>query len=123
MADIKIFKIKQKFNGVQELYDYVMKNYKKISELSEIDMQKPRQKNPYFLSSYEMITERKVLIFASKSEFIESLGELILLAGAFNPEILIFFAEDLSLNHFDAFNWLHNICSNEITIIAAEAKF
>lgn len=123
MSDIKTFKIEQKFKDVQELYDYVMKNYKQINALSGIEMQKPKQKNPYCITSREMITERKILIFASKSEFLESLGESLLLAGAFNPNIVIFFTDSLELNHYDTLNWFHKICNDDTTIIAAEVKF
>src|SRR5574344_3001579 len=98
MTEVKTFKIEQKFNGTEDLYKYIIENVKFIGESIGIKIQKPLKDIPFCITGKEKITERNILFFASKDEYPEALGELIILAGTFNVDIAVFFMLELKYN-------------------------
>jgi hypothetical protein len=64
-----------------------------------------------------------MLFFASKSEFPESLGELILLAGAFKADVLFFFVPKITPAKLEPLNWLHKNFNDDTQIILVETLF
>ena len=94
-----------------------------LKKLTGIRIQKPLKERPYCITAKEKITERQILLFASKSEFPESLGELILLAGAFRADIVIFFVQKITPTKLEPITWLHQNLSDDTQIILGEAGF
>lgn len=123
MAEVKTFKIKKKFNGVDDLYKWLRENVDSIEELTGLQIQTPLRKRIICLTAKEKITERQILFYASKGEFHESLGELIISAGTFDADIIVFFIPDLNKTKLEPLNWLHKICNADTEIIVCEADF
>jgi hypothetical protein len=120
MADVKTFRIEQKFSEVDELYAFLAKNLKMLNELTGLQVQKPKYKG-YCLTAKEVITERNIIFFASKSEFPESLGELMVLAAAYSADIVIFFMPKASRTYLESVNWLQSICNHDTLFLVGEA--
>lgn len=123
MTEVKTFNIEQKFNGTEDLYKYIIKNVEFIGESIGIKIQKPLKDIPFCITGKEKITERNILFFASKSEFTESLGELIVLAGTFDVDIIVFFMTKASETYLESLNWLQKICNEDTQFIVGEADF
>lgn len=124
MNEVKMFKIEEKFSGTEDLYRYLLKNVEFIGKSIGIQIQKPLKGNPFCITGKEKITERNILFFASKSEFPESLGELIALAGAFEIDIIVYFVQkECGRTHMETLNWLQKICNDDTQFIVSEADF
>ncbi len=123
MTEVKTFKIKQEFSGMEDLYRYLLKNVEFIGQSIGIQIQKPLKDRPFCITGKEKITERNILFFASKSEFTESLGELITLAGTFDVDIIVFFMPKTSRVYLEPINWLQKICNEDTEIIVGEVNF
>lgn len=123
MTEVKTFKIEQKFNGTEELYRYLIKNVKFIGKSIGVQIQTPLKDRPFCLTGREKITERQVLFFASKSEFHEQIGELIISAATFDADIVAFFIPKVNKTNLEPLNWLHKICNADTEIIICEAEF
>lgn len=123
MTKLKTFKIEQKFKGVKDLYNYLIKNVDFISESCGIKIQKSLKPEMYCLMGREEITECNIFFFASKSEFPTNIGELIFLAGVFKADIVIFFMKDTDPNYIGGINWLQSICNEDTQFIVGEVDF
>jgi len=123
MTEIKTFKIDKKFNDIEDLYRYLLKNTEFIGETIGIQIQKPLKGRPFCITGKEKITERNILFFASKSEFPENLGELIVLAGAFDIDLVVFFMPETSVTYLESLNWLQKICNVDTQFIIGEVLF
>ena len=123
MPNIKSFKIEQKFNGLEELYNYLFKNIKFIEDATDIKIQKPLKGRMHCVVGREKITERNILFFASQNGFIESLGELITLASVFEAGIIIFFINEASKTYLSCINWLQQISNDDTQFIVGEISF
>jgi len=123
MTEVKTFKIEQKFNGTEDLYRYLIKNVEFIGQSTGIQIQKPLTDRHFCLTDKEKITERNILFFASKSEFPESLGELIVLAGAFDVDIIVFLMTEINVTRLEPLNWLQKICNADIEFIVGNVEF
>lgn len=123
MSEVKTFKIEKKFNGTEDLYKYLLKNVKFIGNSIGIQIQKPLKGNPFCITGKEKITERNILFFASKSEFPENLGELIVLAGAFDVDIIIYLLPKVNVTQMESLHWLQKICNDDTQFIVSEADF
>ncbi len=121
MTEVKTFKIGEKFKCPEDLYRYLLKNVEFICESIDIQIQKPIKAKLFCLIGREKITERNILFFASKNEFPESLGELIVLASAFYVDIIIFFLPILSKTYLEPFSWFQKICNDDTQFIVGEA--
>lgn len=123
MTELKTFKIEQKFNGTEDLYRYLVKNVEFVGKSIGIQIQKPIKAKPFCIVGKEKITERNILFFASKNEFSENLGELIVLASAFDIDIIVVFVDNASKFHLGILNWLQKISNNDTQFIVGEADF
>ena len=123
MNKLKTFKLEQKFNGTADLYKYLLKNVDFIGRATGVQIQKPLKDGPFCLTGREKITERNILFFASKQDFPESLGELIVFAGAFDVDIVVFLMQKLNNAHLEALNWLQKICNEDAQFIVGEIDF
>lgn len=120
---VKTFKIEQKFSGTEALYKYLLKNVEFIGESIGIQIQIPLKDRPFCITGKEKITERNILFFASKSNFVESLGELIAIASAFDVDIVVFFMPKISKIYLEPLNWLQKICNDDTEFIVGEVHF
>lgn len=123
MDSIKTFGIEQKFKGIEGLYSYLFDNVKFIADTIGIEIKKPLLPKMLCVVGQEEITERNILFFASKSGFIESLGELITLASVFEADIIVFFINDAHKNYLNCLNWLQNISNDDTQFIIVETDF
>lgn len=123
MDKVKTFKIKQRFKGVEELYSYLLKHADFIGQSVGIQVQKPLHQKTFCIIGKEKITERQILFYASKQNFPESLGELIVFASAFDIDIVVFFLPNISNNYLMPLNWLQKICTADYEIIVMQAGF
>ena len=123
MDYVKTTKLNQKFNGTEDLYRYLLKNVDKIEQIIGINIQKPLKLKNFCIVGHEKITERTILFYASNQDFPESLGELIVFAGAYNADIVVFFLQNTSENYLIPLNWLQKICTEDNEFIVVQAKF
>ena len=123
MHKIKTFKIEEKFDGTEDLYRYLLKNVEFVGKSIGIQIQKPMKAKPFCIIGKEKITERNILFFALKSEFTESLGELIVLASAFDVDIIVFFIDNANDFYLGTFEWLQKICNCDTQFIVGEVSF
>jgi hypothetical protein len=71
----------------------------------------------------KQITERNILFFASKDEYPEALGELIILAGTFDVDIVVFLMPEVNITRLESLNWLQKICNVDTEFIVGEVNF
>jgi hypothetical protein len=90
MIKIKIVKIEQKCKRTADLYRYLLKNVEFIGKSIGIKIQKPLKDSSFCITGKEKITGRNILFFASKSQYTESLEELIILSETFDIDIIVF---------------------------------
>ena len=123
MKELKTFKVEQEFDGTEDLYRYLLKNVEFIGESIGFEIQKPMKAKPFCIVGKEKITERNILFFASKSEVPENLGELIVLASAFDVKIIVFFVDNVSKFYLGFLNWLQKICNDDAQFFVGEVLF
>ena len=123
MCEVKMFKIDEKFSGTKELYRYLLKNIDFIGKSIGVQIQEPLKDNPFCITGKEKITERSILFFATKSEFPDNLAELIVLAGAFDVDIIVYFLPEVNVTQLESLNWLQKICNDDTKFIVSEADF
>ena len=123
MTEVKAFKIDQKFAGVGDLYECLAKNIHFIENETGIKFQKSLKLRPFCITGFEEITERKILLFGSKQDFPESLGELIVFASAYDVDIVIFLLQKCNKNYLMPMNWLQKICERDYEFIVGQVDF
>lgn len=123
MTEVKTFKIEQKFSGTEDLYKYLLKNVKFIGQSIGIQIQKPLKDSPICITGKEKITERNIVFFASKSEYHERLGELLICAGASDADVIVFFMSKINKAHLQPLNWLQKISNADTEFIICEINF
>lgn len=123
MTEVKTFKIEQKFNGVEELYEYLLNNIQIIEKSTNLEIQEDLTARPFCITAFEEITQRQIVIFASERNFPESLGELIVFAGAYDADIVIFLLQKTSKNYLMPLNWLKKICAEDFEIFVGQVEF
>jgi len=123
MNEVKIIKLEQKFKNTEDLYRYVLKNVDFIGQATGMQIQKTLKDRPFCITGKEKITERNIVFFASKSEYHESLGELLICAGTFDADIIVFFMPKIGKAHLEPLNWLQKICNDDTDFIVCKVNF
>lgn len=123
MTEVKTFKVEEKFNGTEDLYRYLIKNIKFIGKSIGVQIQEPVKAKPFCIVGKEKITERNILFFATKTQFPENLSELIVLAGTFDVDIIVYFLPKVNVTQIESLNWLQKICNDDTQFIVSEADF
>ena len=123
MTEVKTFKFEQKFAGIEELYVCLAKNIHIIEDETGIKFQKCLKIRQFCITGFEGITERKILLFASRQDFPESLGELIVFASAYDVDIVIFLLQKCNKNYLMPINWLQKICERDYEFIVGQVDF
>lgn len=123
MSEVKVLKLEQRFNGTKDLYNYLVKNVNFIGESMGIQIQKPLKDLHFCIIGQEKITEKKILFYASKTDVVESFGELIILASQSDAYIIVIFLPKISISWLDTINWLQKISVEDYEFIICEADF
>lgn len=123
MSEVKVLKLEQKFGGTKDLYNYLVKNVDFIGETVGIQIQKPLKDLHFCIIGREKITEKKILFYASKTDVVESFGELIILASQSDAYIIVIFIPKISISWLDTINWLQKISVEDYEFIICEADF
>lgn len=123
MTEVKTFKIEKKFNEVEDLYKWLRENVDSVEELTNLQIQSPLRNRIFCFTAKEKITERNILFYASKSEFHEQIGELIISAGTFDVDIVVFFIPKLTKARIEPLNWLQKISNEDTEFIICEVDF
>lgn len=118
-----MFKIEGKFNSTEDLYRYLLKNIEFVGKSIGVQIQKPIKAKPFCVVGKEKITERNILFFATKTPFPENLSELIVLAGAFDVDIIVYFLPKANKAELASLNWIQKICNNDTQLILSEVDF
>lgn len=122
MSEIKTFKIEKEFKNIDALYDYILKDVEFIGTSCGIRIENPMRECPFCIIGFEVKTKRNILFYYSHEIMPESLGELIIWAGAFKADIVIFLVSKINVTLLEPMNWLHSLCKDESQIILAEVK-
>lgn len=123
MTEVKRIKLERKFDGTKDLYDYLIKNVNFIGEAIGIQLQKPLKDLHFCIIGREKITEKKILFYASKTDVVESFGELIILASQSDAYIVVIFLPKVSISWIDTINWMQKISEKDYEFIICEADF
>lgn len=123
MTEIQTFKMKEKFGDIDELYEYLMKNTDFAGKYCGIRVEKPLKERPFCITGMETVTERKILFYAVRESSPENIGELIVLASAFNADIVVFLVSKINVTLLDPMNWLHSICNEDVKFILGEVDY
>lgn len=123
MTEVKMFKIEQKFNGTKDLYNYLLKNIDFVGQSTGIQIQKPLKDLSFCIIGKEKITEKNILFYASKGNFIENVGEVILLASQFEIYTVVIFSAKLEISHLDSITWLQEISTEDYDFIICQVNF
>ena len=123
MTGVKLFKIERKFNGTEDLYKYLLKNIDFVEQSTGLQIQKPLKDLPFCLIGKEKTTKKNILFYASKGEFIENVGEIILLASQFEIYTIVIFSAKFEISHLDSINWLQEISSDDYEFIICQVNF
>lgn len=123
MTEIKTFKIDRTFEDIDDLYDFLMMDVKFIGKYCGIRIEKPLREKPFCITGFEEITKRQVLFYSTKETLPENIGELVVLAGAFRAEIVVFLVSKINVTLLEPMNWLNNICNKYTQIILGEVSF
>lgn len=123
MSEIKTFKVDRTFEDIDDLYDFLIHDVDFIGKYCGIRIEKPLKERPFCITGVEEITERQVLFYCTNETLPENIGELIVLAGAFRAEIVVFLISKINVTLLEPMNWLNNICNEDTQIILGEVSF
>lgn len=144
-TELKTFEFKQEFKGIDELYRFLIKNIDFIENKIGIRIgEEGLLARPFCITGKEKRiggrecsrgraertrlmpptkkTERQILFYASENTLPENLGELIILAAAFNADILVFIVNKINPTILEPIEWLKNAFHQDMELILAEAR-
>lgn len=122
MSEIKTFKIDRGFENIDDLYNFIKKDVDFIGKSCDIRIEKSIMERPFCITGFEHNTKRQILFYYTHETMPESLGKLIILAGAFKANIVVFLASKINVTLLEPMSWLHSICKDESQIILGEVK-
>lgn len=120
---LKTFEFEQEFKDIDELYQFLIENVDFIENRIGIRIgEKGLSARPFCIIGREKITERQIMFFASESFFPDSIGEMIILAGAFKADIVVFIVEKINRTILEPINWLADALNEDTVLILSEAR-
>jgi len=123
-TELKTFEFEQEFEGIDELYQFLIENIDFIEDKIGIRIgEEGLKERPFCITGKENITERQILFYASENTLSENIGEMILLADAFKADVIVFIVEKINPTILSPMNWLASIANEDTQFILAEAKF
>lgn len=122
-TELKTFRFEQKFESIDELYRFLIENIDFIEDKIGIRIgEEGLKERPFCIAGKEKITERQILFYASENTLPENIGEMIVLAGAFRADIVVFIIDKINPTILEPMNWFKNALNQDTEIILAEAK-
>lgn len=123
MTELKTIKFEQEFESIDELYQFLIKNTDFIENKIGIRVgEEGLAERPFCITGKENITERQILFYASENILPENIGELIVLAGAFRADILVFIVDKINPTILEPITWLKNAFHQDMELIFASVK-
>lgn len=122
MTEVKTFKLKQKFNGTEDLYRYLLENVEFAGKSIGLQIEESLKDKPFCIIGKEKFSEKNILFFASKRKFPVNLNELIIVEAAFNVGIIVFFVRKARKKCLEDLNWIQELCEDK-QFIVCEAEF
>lgn len=122
-TELKTFKFELKFERIDELYRFLIENIDFIEDKIGIRIgEEGLKERPFCITGTENITKRQILFYASENTLPENIGEMIVLAGAFKADIVVFIVGKINPTILEPVTWLKNALNQDTEIILAEAK-
>lgn len=122
-TELKMFKFEQGFESIDELYRFLIENIDFVENKIGIRISEEGLKErPFCITGKENITERQILFYASENTLPENIGELIVLAGAFKADIVVFMVGKINPTILEPITWLFEKLNQDTEIILTEAK-
>jgi len=123
-TELKTFEFEQDFEGIDELYHFLIKNIDFIENKIGIRIgEEGLSERPFCVTGKENITERQILFYASENTLPENIGEMILLADAFRADVVVFIIEKINPTILSPMKWLSSALNGDTELILAEAKY
>lgn len=123
MTELKTIKFEQEFKTIDDLYQFLIENIDFIESKIGIRIGEDGLKaRPFCITGKENITERQILFHASENTMPENIGEMIVLAGAFNTEIIVFIVGKINPTILEPIEWLKNAFNVDMEMILVKAK-
>lgn len=123
MKELKSIKFEQEFESIDYLYQFLIKNTDFIENKIGIRIgEEGLTERPFCITGKENITERQILFYASENTLPENIGEMIVLAGAFDADIIVFIVGKINPTILEPITWLKNAFHQDMELILAEAK-
>nr|DAS62817.1 MAG TPA: hypothetical protein [Caudoviricetes sp.] len=122
MSEIETFKIDEEFDNIDDLYDFILENVEFIGKSCGIRIEKPMRERPFCITGFEEKTKRQILFYHAQENLPENIGELIILAGAFKADIVVYLVSRINVTLLEPMNWLHSICRDKTQFILGEVK-
>ena len=122
-TELKTFQFEQEFNSIDELYRFLMNNIDFVENKVGIRIgEEGLIARPFCITGKEAVTERQILFYASENSLPENIGEMIVLAGAFQADIIVFIVNKINPTILEPVTWLASVLDEDTEVILAEAK-
>jgi len=122
-TELKTFKFEQEFEGIDELYQFLIENIDFIEDKIGIRIgEEGLSERPFCITGRENITERQIMFYASENTLPENIGEMILLADAFRADVIVFIVDKINPTILSPMKWLSSVLNEDMELILAEAK-
>lgn len=122
MSEIRTFKIDKEFENIDDLYDFIMGDVDFIGKSCGIRIEKSLRERPFCITGFEEKTQRQILFYYANENSPENIGEVIILAGAFKADIVIYLVSKVNVTLLEPMNWFHSICTDECQFILGEVR-
>lgn len=124
MTDLKTIEFEQEFKNIDELYRFFLENIDFIENKIGIRIgEEGLRARPFCITGKENITERQILFYASENTMQDNIGEMIILAGAFDANIIVFIVDKINPTILEPINWLNKVLNSDTELILVGAKF
>ena len=121
--ELKTFKFEREFKSIDELYRFLIENINFIEDKIGIRIgEEGLSERPFCITGKENITERQILFYASEDGFPDNIGEMIILAGAFKADIIVFIVDKINPTILEPMNWFVGVLNEDTKLILTEAK-
>lgn len=123
MTELRTIKFEQEFESIDELYQFLINNTDFIENKIGVRIGEDGLKErPFCITGKENVTERQILFYPSENILPENIGELVVLAGAFDADIIVFIVDKINPTILEPIEWLKNAFHQDLELILAEAK-
>ena len=122
-TELKTFKFEQEFKSIDEFYRFMMNNIDFVENKVGIRIgEEGLIARPFCITGKEAVTERQILFYGSENTLPENIGEMIVLAGAFQANIIVFIVNKINPTILEPVTWFASVLNEDTEVILAEAK-